>query len=258
MFTPVSAAEGFYLVREETQNSKLNTLPTWYKKNDQFKYKIGILMLYFLSCISYCNIMVVCRDLLYIGEKYGISFFGFCWNVLVFKVGWSKMKNVLSAWSCLTYWPVIIILWMTFNTESSQWVTHANLRMTFFFHISSSFQCNHSIMDSFKVFWHFFICDSLFYPSTHIYTADFERHQEHLTLFRPDSTLTPFMYLRKSFSTVWISGRRWRNSKGQRNECGVGGGGWPWLSYKYKHPVFCSRFFSGIFVYFKSGIDWLL
>lgn len=27
MFTPVSAAEGFYLVREETQNRKLNTLP---------------------------------------------------------------------------------------------------------------------------------------------------------------------------------------------------------------------------------------
>lgn len=177
-------------------------------------------MLHFLLCISYCNIKIVCRDLLYIGEKYGISFFGFCCNVLVSKVGWSKMKNVLSAWLCLTYWPVIIILWMTFNMESSQWVTHANLQMTFFPLISSSFQCNHSIMDSFKVFWHFFICDSLFYQSTHIHKPDFERRQEHLTLFN----LTPHWPLSCIYKIIFHCVDQWEKVKKQQRTKGRGWG----------------------------------
>lgn len=168
-------------------------------------------MLYFPLYISYCNIVIVRRDLLHVAEIYGIRFFGFCRNALVSKVCWSKMKNVLSAWLCLTCWPVIIILWMTFNMESRQWVTHVNLQMAFFFHISSSFQRNHSIMDSLKVFWHFFICDSLFYPSTHIDKPDFEWQKKHPTLFN----LTPHWPLSCIYKIIFHCMDQWGEVKKQ-------------------------------------------
>lgn len=108
--------------------------------------------------------------------------------------------------SCLTYGTMLYVGGMEGR--------RSGIPARHFFHMTSSFQCNPGLMDSGKVCWHLFICDSLFHPSARCRLSG-SRSSRHLSTWLH---IDPAHVSVKSFPTVWISGRRWGSSQGQREE----------------------------------------